>query len=99
MRGQASVIGGITSLQNAGNGFLRHEILFASGSTLPFEFEDITVRRTSRCAPDPGQGRSGLAASLTEACPQCRAITRARKFEQREPKWSGPLQPAAGIPV
>jgi hypothetical protein len=39
---------GYHELTDAGGGFLRHEILFATGSTLVFEFVDIAVTRTER---------------------------------------------------
>ena|SRR5271156_1576205 len=41
---------GYHELTDAGDGFLRHEILFASGSILMFEFKDVAVRNApARC--------------------------------------------------
>ena len=36
---------GYHELTDAGDGFLRHEVLFRSGATLAFEFRNITVKR------------------------------------------------------
>ena len=38
---------GYHELTDAGNSFLRHDILFASGSTLAVEFKSLAVRKTS----------------------------------------------------
>jgi hypothetical protein len=43
-RGVALGTGGYHELSDAGHGFLRHEILFASDSTLPVEFKTVEVR-------------------------------------------------------
>ena len=42
---------GYQELTDAGGGFLRHEILFASGATLLFEFKSVDVCRTARPYP------------------------------------------------
>jgi hypothetical protein len=39
---------GYRELTDCGNGFLRHEVLFATGSVLLFEFKNITVKRSNR---------------------------------------------------
>jgi hypothetical protein len=39
---------GYHELTDAGDGFLRHEILFASGSILAVEFREVAVRKTPR---------------------------------------------------
>jgi len=44
---------GYHELTDAGNGFLRHEVLFASGSTLAVEFRGLAVRRTDRAKSGP----------------------------------------------
>ena len=46
---------GYHELTDAGNGFLRHEVLFRSGSILAVEFKDVVVIRT------PARGASGPA--------------------------------------
>jgi hypothetical protein len=43
---------GYHELTDAGNGFLRHEVLFASGSTLAVEFKYLAVKRTDRATSD-----------------------------------------------
>ena len=42
---------GYHELTDAGNGFLRHEILFATGAVLLFEFKDITITYVPRSVP------------------------------------------------
>ena len=42
---------GFHELSDAGDGFLCHEILFATGSTLLFEFKDVAVSRVRRSQP------------------------------------------------
>jgi hypothetical protein len=44
---------GYHELTDAGNGFLRHEILFASGSSLAIEFKGLAVERTHGVTPGP----------------------------------------------
>lgn len=39
---------GYDELTDAGNGFLRHEVLFASGSTLLVEFKELNVEKVQR---------------------------------------------------
>jgi hypothetical protein len=39
---------GYHELSDAGDGFLRHEILFSSGSTVLVEFRDLTLERVDR---------------------------------------------------
>jgi hypothetical protein len=39
---------GYHELSDAGDGFLRHEVLFASGSTVLVEFRDVSVERVDR---------------------------------------------------
>ena len=41
-------------LTDAGSGFLRHEILFAAGAVLLFEFAEIEVRSVSRSYAERG---------------------------------------------
>jgi hypothetical protein len=45
---------GYHELTDAGDGFLRHEILFGSGSVLLFEFKEVAIHRTTR--PEPADG-------------------------------------------
>jgi hypothetical protein len=40
-------------LTDCGGGYFRHEILFASGATLLFEFRDVEVQRSERTANYP----------------------------------------------
>ncbi|MGA7447462.1 MAG: hypothetical protein WBQ43_05680 [Terriglobales bacterium] len=39
---------GYHELSDAGDGFLRHEILFATGSVIAFEFKEFSVKRQPR---------------------------------------------------
>jgi hypothetical protein len=39
---------GYHELSDAGDGFLRHEILFATGSVIAFEFKELSAKRQSR---------------------------------------------------
>jgi hypothetical protein len=49
---------GYHELTDAGDGFLRHEVLFASGSVLLVEFKEFAIERTPRpedpSVPDRG---------------------------------------------
>lgn len=46
---------GFHELTDAGNGCLRHEILFATGSVIAFEFKDFFVNKTpARSLPENG---------------------------------------------
>jgi hypothetical protein len=38
---------GYDELSDAGDGFLRHEILFATGSVIAFEFKEFSAKRQS----------------------------------------------------
>src|SRR5215813_5249482 len=49
---------GYDELTDGGDGFLRHEVLFASGSTLLFEFKGVGISRTSRESVTAGQSDS-----------------------------------------
>jgi hypothetical protein len=42
---------GYHELTDSGNGFLRHEVLFATGAVLLFEFKDITITSVPRSLP------------------------------------------------
>ena len=42
---------GYHELSDAGDGFLRHEVLFSSGSTVLVEFRDVSVERVDRTIP------------------------------------------------
>ena len=39
---------GYHELSDAGGGFLRHEVLFASGAVLLFEFKEVEIRFSAR---------------------------------------------------
>lgn len=47
---------GYHELTDAGDGFLRHEVLFSSGSVLLFEFREMRVASRPRPAPQAGPG-------------------------------------------
>jgi hypothetical protein len=42
---------GYHELTDAGNGFLRHEVLFSSGAILAFEFKDVAISSAPARAP------------------------------------------------
>jgi hypothetical protein len=47
-RGQDFDDWGYDEFSDAGDGFLRHEVLFSSGATILVEFRDVSVERTER---------------------------------------------------
>jgi hypothetical protein len=44
---------GYHELTDAGDGFLRHELLFSSGAILAFEFQNVAISSTPARAPHP----------------------------------------------
>jgi len=66
---------GYHELTDAGNGFLRHEILFSSGSILAVEFREVVVVK-ALARVDSGPGGDDYAPSAR--CPQVFSLSTAR---------------------